>query len=80
MSKLQPYSQGRAYAKREIQRILDTKGKNFLDVAALAGVTKQAVYATVNGLNHSARVLDALRDLGVQERLLFDPRKSSRVA
>ena len=41
---------------------------------------KQAVYATVNGLNHSARVLDALRDLGVPERLLFDPRKSSRVA
>ena len=38
MSKLQPYGRGRADSKREIQRLLDAKGKNFVDVAAAAGV------------------------------------------
>ena len=33
MSKLQPYGRGRADSKREIQRLLDAKGKNFVDVA-----------------------------------------------
>jgi len=33
MSKLQPYGRGRADSKREIQRLLDDKGKNFVDVA-----------------------------------------------
>lgn len=80
MSKLQPYGQGRAGAKREIQRILDDKGKNFVDVAVLAGVSKQSVSQTMNGFRHSPRVLDALRELGVPERYLFDPRKSIKVA
>lgn len=80
MSKLQPYGQGRADAKREIQRILDSKGKNFVDIAMLAGVSKQTVSATMNGFRHSPRVLDALRIIGVPEQFLFDPRKSISAA
>ena len=57
MSKLQPYGRGRADAKREIQRLLDNKGKNFVDVAEAAGVTPQTVSATMNGYRHSPRVL-----------------------
>ncbi len=75
MSKLQPYGQGRANAKREIQSILDNKGKNFSDVAEVAGVSPQTVSATMNGFRHSPRVLNTLRSLGVPEKLLFDPRQ-----
>lgn len=77
MSKLQPYGRGRADSKREIQRILDDKGKNFVDVAEVAGVTPQTVSATMNGFRHSPRVLEALRTFGVPEHLLFDPRRAS---
>lgn len=78
MSKLQPYGRKRADAKREIQRLLDNKGKNFVDVAEMAGVTRQTVSATMNGYRHSPRVLDALRFFGIPERLLFDPRKTTK--
>lgn len=80
MSKLQPYGRRRADSKREIQRILDSKGKNFVDVAMVAGVTRQTVSATMNGYRHSPRVLNALRTLGVPERLLFDPRRTENAA
>ena len=80
MSKLQPYGRRRADSKREIQRILDSKGKNFVDVAVVAGVPRQTVSATMNGYRHSPRVLNALRTLGVPERLLFDPRRTENAA
>lgn len=80
MSKLQPYGRGRADSKREIQRLLDAKGKNFVDVAEMAGVTPQTVSATMNGFRHSPRVLDALRLFGIPERLLFDPRRTESAA
>ena len=80
MSKLQPYGRRRADSKREIQRILDSKGKNFVDVAVVAGVTRQTVSATMNGYRHNPRVLNALRTLGVPERLLFDPRRTENAA
>ena len=80
MSKLQPYGRGRADSKREIQRLLDAKGKNFVDVAAAAGGTPQTVSATMNGFRHSPRVLDALRFFGIPERLLFDPRRAESAA
>lgn len=80
MSKLQPYGRGRADSKREIQRLLDAQGKNFVDVAAAAGVTPQTVSATMNGFRHSPSVLDALRSFGIPERLLFDPRRAESAA
>ena len=79
MSKLLLYGHSRASSKREIQRMLDSKGMNFIDVATLAGVSKQTVSNTMNGFRHSPRVLDALRDLGIPETLLYDPRKVSEV-
>ncbi|WP_277424679.1 LacI family DNA-binding transcriptional regulator [Desulfovibrio sp. ZJ369] len=49
-------------------------------MAALAGVSKQTVSATMNGFRHSPRVLDTLRLLGVPEDLLHDPRHSNSAA
>lgn len=80
MSKFQPYGRGRADSKREIQRLLDYKGKNFADVAEVAGVTPQTVSATMNGYRHSPRVLNALRTFGIPEQLLHDPRRMERTA
>lgn len=80
MSKLQPYGRGRADSKREIQRLLDAKGKNFVNVAEVAGVTPQTVSATMNGFRHSPRVLNVLRSFGIPERLLFDPRRAESAA
>ena len=79
MSKLVIYGHGRASSKREIQRVLDSKGKNFVDVAQMAGVSRQTVSNTMNGYRHCSRVLDVLRNLGVSEDLLFDPRHSKAV-
>lgn len=78
MSKLQPYGRGRASCKRDIQRVLDTQGRNYADVASLAGVTIQTVSATMNGYCHSPKVLEALRSIGIPERFLFDPRVSQK--
>lgn len=78
MSKYLPYGRNRADAKRQIQHILDCMGKNFADVAKEAGVSPQAVSATMNGFKHSPRVLDALRSFGVPEELLFDPRQTTK--
>lgn len=78
MSKLQPYGKGRAESKRDIQRVLDTQGKNYADVAIVAGVTIQTVSATLNGHCHSQKVLEALRSFGVPEAMLFDPRRTAR--
>ena len=78
MSKLLPYTQGRANSKREIQRLLDGMGMNFVDLAEMAGVSKQTVSNTMNGFRHSQRVLDSLRNLGIPEKLLFDPRREQK--
>lgn len=80
MSKLQPYGLSRAQAKRDIQRLLDGMGKNFVDVATKAGVSPQTVSATMNGFRHSPKVLDALRAFGVPERYLYDPRREKNAA
>ena len=75
MSWTRIYGSRRAKKKRLIQMALDRVGLNLPRVAERAGVSRQAVSATINGLIHSAKVLDALRAAGVDERLLFDPRK-----
>lgn len=80
MSKFQPYGLARAQAKRNIQRLLDGMGKNFVDVATKAGVSPQTVSATMNGFRHSPKVLDALRALGVPEKYLYDPRREKNAA
>ena len=41
----------------------------------LVGLSHQSVRKTLIGENHSPRVLDALREIGVPEKYLFDPRR-----
>lgn len=43
-------------------------------LAEAIGISGQAVAKTLYGLSHSPRVLNKLREIGVQECLLFDPR------
>lgn len=76
MSKLVLYGQKRADVKRHIQHLLDVQGQSFADVARAAGVSRQTVSATMNGFRHSPRVLEALRQLGIPEEFLFDPRRN----
>lgn len=61
-------------ARRRIQECLDAHGMNFAKLANYAGLTHTAVYRTISGQMHSPRVLQALRDFGVPEQYLFDPR------
>ncbi|EGY23933.1 hypothetical protein DA2_3767 [Desulfovibrio sp. A2] len=59
-------------------RIRDVLERQHLTMTALAeqiGVCNQAVSNTVNGRLHSPKVLQALRDVGVPEKYLFDPAK-----
>lgn len=60
--------------RRRIQEHLDRVGKSMADVARELGVSRQLVASTVSGEKHNARVLSKLRELGVPERYLFDPR------
>lgn len=80
MSKLLVYRQKRAKVKRLIQQQLDGLEKDLNDVAVAASVTRQAVSATLNGYNNSARVLNALRQIGISEKYLFDPNRTKKVA
>lgn len=45
------------------------------DIADSLGITLQGVRRTFLGDLHSERVLQALRDAGVPEKYLFDPRR-----
>lgn len=59
-------------------RIYEALKRNGYTLAVLArelGMTTSAVGATIRGKNHSAKVLDHLRALGVNEKYLFDPRR-----
>ncbi len=75
MSWMKVYGQRRAKNKRLIQKALDDAGLNLAKIAERAGVSRQAVSTTLNGHIHSAKVLDALRAVGVMDRLLCDPRE-----
>lgn len=77
MSKARIYGQSRD--KRFIQRCLDEAGLTITALAGQIGISHQAVSATLNGYCHSAKVLDALRNLGVPEKYLCDPRKKDAV-
>jgi CRP-like cAMP-binding protein len=44
-------------------------------LAEKIGISDAAVSRTIHGLRHSPRVLDALREIGVPEKYIFDPRR-----
>lgn len=70
----------RAKKRRRIQEVLDAQGMNFMGLARYAHVSHTAVYKTVSGQIHSPRVLQALRELGVPECYLFDPKNCHTTA
>ncbi len=73
MSKYLACGRKRAKVKRLIQMQIDEAQKNQNDVAEMAGVSHQAVSATLSGYIHSRKVFEALRKIGVPEKYLFDP-------
>ena len=64
----------RYQARYKIREILDAHDLSMREIGRRIGVSGEAVSATVKGRMHSAKVLEALRDVGVPERYLFDPR------
>ena len=77
MSKFLVCGQKRAKFRRLIQKHLDESGKSQTDIAVLAGVSRQAVSATLLGRLHSPKILNALRLIGVPEKYLFDPHRTN---
>lgn len=59
-----------------IYEVLRKNGLNGDKLAKQLGMSRQAVCQVINGINHSQKVLDALREIGVPEEYLFDPRKT----
>lgn len=63
----------RGRVKFRILEELALKGYTLTRVASELSVSLEAVSKVVNGKGNSKRVLAKLRDIGVSERLLFDP-------
>lgn len=64
--------------RRRIQEHLDEQGLNMAALGRKLGMARQTVYATIVGEKHSRKVLAALKDLGVPEKLLFIPEGRER--
>lgn len=69
-------AQKRYKARFKIREFLDDRDINMTELGRRIGVSGVAVQKTVQGKSHSPRVLDALRQVGVPECLLFDPRST----
>ena len=70
----------RCFYSMRIHEALRRNGRTATVIAYELKVSLSAVSATILGKNHSARILDALRDAGVPEKYLFDPRYPERWA
>ena len=60
----------------DIRSRLSSAGLSMSGLARRIGVSPQAVADTVKGRIHSPKVLDALRNAGVPDEYLFDPRRA----
>lgn len=69
------YGQKRCFYGLRIVEVLRRNGMSNRTIAFDLGITEQSVGATINGRNNSPRVLDYLRNIGVPEQYLFDPRR-----
>lgn len=65
----------RCFWSMRIYEALRRNGRSAAVIAYELGISRAAVSATILGKRHSPRILDALRDAGVPEKYLFDPRK-----
>lgn len=68
----------RCFYSMRIHEALRRNGRTATVIAYELKVSLSAVSATILGKNHSARILDALRDAGVPDKYLFDPRYPER--
>lgn len=66
----------RCFWSMRIHEALRRNGRSAAVIAYELGISQSAVSATILGKTHSFRILDALRDAGVPEEYLFDPRKA----
>ena len=67
----------RCFWSMRIYEALRRNGRSAAVIAYELGISRAAVSATILGKRHSPRILDALRDAGVPEKYLFDPRRVS---
>lgn len=67
-------AQRRYRVRYKIREILDSKDISMTELGRRIGVSGVAVQKTVQGKSHSERILNALREIGVPEKYLFDPR------
>ena len=63
-----------------IHEALRRNGRTATIIAHKLNISLSAVSATILGKNHSPRILNALRDAGVPDKYLFDPRYPERGA
>lgn len=66
--------QKRCRAVFRIHEALARRGLRSSDLARSLGISTSAFSQTLTGKQHSKRVLDALREAGVPEKYLYDPR------
>ena len=67
-------AQQRYKARFKIREFLDDRDISMSELGRRIGVSGVAVQKTVQGKSHTPRVLEALRQVGVPEEYLFDPR------
>ena len=66
----------RAEVSHIILHEMRVRGYSGASLARALGCSNANVSRTINGGGHSPLVLDALRELGVPEHYLFDPRRA----
>lgn len=65
----------RARNRWRIYEALEKAGTNGAAIAKQLGLTRAGVCKVITGNGHSPVVLDALREAGVPEKYLYDPRR-----
>ena len=65
----------RCFYSWRIHEALAWRGTSSAGLARELGISTAAMSRTITGKSHSPRILDALRDMGVPEKYLFDPRR-----
>lgn len=74
------YGYQRFLCRYAIRAALLERGMTMSEFARRIGVSYETVSATVMGKKHSPQVLDSLKQVGVPESYIFDPRQDTRAA
>lgn len=67
----------RARNRWRIFEALEKAGTNSAAIARQLGIQRASVSKVITGNGHSPVVLDALREAGVPEKYLYDPRRTA---